>query len=117
MQIPDAGEGELKSEDWTKSQGGRIIGLMARAPVGTPGLMAVVDVSTRKLKRTTHSSFDANGDASGSSESEAGIASCTCACTKLRFLYWNRKMSKIDESDQANQTASDGQKESSDAKD
>lgn len=59
VQVPDAGEGEMKCEDWTKSQGGRIIGLMAKAPVGTPGRMAVVDVSTRKLKRTTHSSFDA----------------------------------------------------------
>ena len=57
--VADAGEGESKREEWNKSQGGRIIGLMAMAPVGTPGSMAVVDVSSRKVKRQTHSSFDA----------------------------------------------------------
>ena len=57
--LADAGEGERSREDWTRSQGGRIVGLMVDAPLGEAGHMAVVDCSSRRLKRTTHSSFDA----------------------------------------------------------
>jgi len=57
--VPDAGEGELKADDWTKAQGGRVVGIMSGGLLGDPGEMAVVDVRSVKLKRVTHSSFDA----------------------------------------------------------
>jgi len=55
----DAGEGELKNNDWTKAQGGRVIGVMNDGMVGDGGAMAIADVRSGKLKRVTHASFDA----------------------------------------------------------
>ena len=54
----DCGEGEMSRDEWSKAQGGRIIGLMKNDDVGAAGDICAVDVSTRKLKRATHSSFD-----------------------------------------------------------
>lgn len=57
--VPDAGEGEQHQEDWSKAQGGRIVGIMVNGTLGDPGEMGVVDIRSTKLKRVTHSSFDA----------------------------------------------------------
>ncbi len=57
--VPDAGEGELAQSDWSKAQGGRIVGIMSEGSVGDTGELAICDIRSTKLKRVTHSSFDA----------------------------------------------------------
>jgi len=56
--IADCGEGEQRPDTWEKCQGGRCVGLMSMAPVGTEGAFALVWINSGKLSRVTHSSFD-----------------------------------------------------------
>ena len=56
--IADCGEGEQRPGSWEKCQGGRCVGLMSMAPVGTEGSFAPLWINSGKLSRVTHSSFD-----------------------------------------------------------
>lgn len=71
--IADCGEGEQSKEDYTKSQCGRVIGLMSGESGPGAGLMCVVEFKSSKCRRVTHSSFDGE-TISAVDGAEAGMA-------------------------------------------
>ena len=56
--ITDVGEGEQAKDDYSKAQGGRLVGLMLDQPSPGPGPIWVVEIRSGKCARVTHGSFD-----------------------------------------------------------
>jgi len=58
--VVDAGEGEADPEVWSRAQGGYILGIQdCELAPGEPGWFAPIAWRSGKLRRVTHSSFDA----------------------------------------------------------